>query len=51
MDWNRIEGNWKELKGKLKEQWGHPRMLISTKSRANATSWKAKSSAAESQPI
>jgi uncharacterized protein YjbJ (UPF0337 family) len=22
MDWNRIEGNWKQLKGKVKEQWG-----------------------------
>ena len=22
MDWNRIEGNWKQLKGN-KEQWGH----------------------------
>ena len=23
MDWNRIEGNWKQLKGKIKEQWGY----------------------------
>jgi uncharacterized protein YjbJ (UPF0337 family) len=22
MDWNRIEGNWKEFKGKVKEAWG-----------------------------
>jgi uncharacterized protein YjbJ (UPF0337 family) len=22
MDWNRIEGSWKELKGKAKETWG-----------------------------
>jgi uncharacterized protein YjbJ (UPF0337 family) len=22
MDWNRIEGNWKQFKGKVKEQWG-----------------------------
>jgi uncharacterized protein YjbJ (UPF0337 family) len=22
MNWNRIEGNWKQLKGKAKEQWG-----------------------------
>ena len=22
MDWNRIEGNWKQVKGKVKEQWG-----------------------------
>jgi uncharacterized protein YjbJ (UPF0337 family) len=23
MDWNRVEGNWKQLKGKAKEQWGN----------------------------
>ncbi|MBX3606463.1 MAG: CsbD family protein [Piscinibacter sp.] len=22
MDWNRIEGNWKQLKGKVQEKWG-----------------------------
>jgi uncharacterized protein YjbJ (UPF0337 family) len=22
MDWNRIEGNWRQFKGKVKEQWG-----------------------------
>ena len=22
MDWNRIEGNWKLAKGRIKEQWG-----------------------------
>lgn len=22
MDWNRIEGNWKQLKGKIQAQWG-----------------------------
>ncbi len=22
MDWNRIEGNWKQFKGKIKETWG-----------------------------
>jgi uncharacterized protein YjbJ (UPF0337 family) len=22
MDWNRVEGNWKETKGKIKEKWG-----------------------------
>lgn len=22
MDWDRIEGGWKEFKGKVKEQWG-----------------------------
>ena len=22
MDWNRIEGNWKQFKGQVKEKWG-----------------------------
>jgi uncharacterized protein YjbJ (UPF0337 family) len=22
MDWNRIEGNWKQAKGKIQEKWG-----------------------------
>ena len=22
MDWNRIEGNWKQTKGRIKEKWG-----------------------------
>jgi uncharacterized protein YjbJ (UPF0337 family) len=22
MDWDRIEGNWKETKGKIKQKWG-----------------------------
>lgn len=22
MDWNRVEGNWKQLKGKIRTQWG-----------------------------
>ena len=22
MNWDRIEGNWKQVKGKIKEQWG-----------------------------
>jgi uncharacterized protein YjbJ (UPF0337 family) len=22
MDWNRVEGNWKQLKGKAKQEWG-----------------------------
>jgi uncharacterized protein YjbJ (UPF0337 family) len=22
MDWNRVEGNWKVAKGKIKEKWG-----------------------------
>jgi uncharacterized protein YjbJ (UPF0337 family) len=23
VDWDRIQGNWKQLKGKMREQWGH----------------------------
>lgn len=23
MNWDRIEGNWKQMKGKVKEQWGN----------------------------
>lgn len=22
MDWNRVEGSWKQIKGKVKEKWG-----------------------------
>jgi uncharacterized protein YjbJ (UPF0337 family) len=22
MDWNRVEGNWKKLRGRAKQQWG-----------------------------
>ena len=22
MDWNRVEGNWKQVKGRVKEKWG-----------------------------
>jgi uncharacterized protein YjbJ (UPF0337 family) len=22
MDWNRVEGNWKQVKGMVREQWG-----------------------------
>ena len=23
MDWDRVQGSWKQMTGKLKEQWGH----------------------------
>lgn len=23
MDWNRVEGNWKQFKGRVKEKWGN----------------------------
>ncbi len=22
MDWNRVEGNWKQIKGRIRERWG-----------------------------
>jgi hypothetical protein len=22
MDWNRVEGNWKQIKGQIQEKWG-----------------------------
>lgn len=27
MDWNRVEGNWKEVKGKVKDKWESLRTL------------------------
>jgi uncharacterized protein YjbJ (UPF0337 family) len=26
VDWNRVEGNWKQVKGKVKEKWAHSPM-------------------------
>jgi uncharacterized protein YjbJ (UPF0337 family) len=23
MDWNQVEGNWKQIKGQIKEKWGN----------------------------
>ena len=31
MDWNRIEGNWKQAKGKIKEKWGASQTTIWTR--------------------
>jgi uncharacterized protein YjbJ (UPF0337 family) len=28
MDWNRVEGNWKQMKGKIKERYGIARDQI-----------------------
>jgi len=28
MNWDRIEGNWKQFKGKAKEKWGKSPMMI-----------------------
>ncbi len=43
MDWNRIEGNWKQLKGKIKEQWGNLTDDDLDKLPASANNLKAKS--------
>jgi hypothetical protein len=39
MDWKRVEGNWNEVKGKVKEKWRISlRTTTSLPSTANATS-------------
>jgi uncharacterized protein YjbJ (UPF0337 family) len=38
MNWDRIEGNWKQFKGKAKQKWGELTTTSSTSSRASATS-------------
>ena len=30
MNWDRVEGNWKQVKGKVKEQWGRLTMTTLT---------------------
>ena len=46
MDWNRVEGNWKQVKGKVKESGANSQTTISTWSPASATSSKARSRSA-----
>ena len=43
MDWNRIEGNWKQTKGKIKEKWGQLTDDDLTQVDGNASSSKARS--------
>jgi hypothetical protein len=38
MDWNRVEGNWKEVKGKVKEKWCNSLTMTSLRSTDNASS-------------
>ena len=38
MDWNQVEGNWKEFQGKVKEKWASLLTTISLQSMANAIS-------------
>ena len=28
MDWNRVEGNWKQVAGKVKEKWGKAERIV-----------------------
>ena len=41
MNWDRIEGNWRQFKGKAKEQWGKLTDDDVTSSPASATRWSA----------
>ena len=45
MDWNRVEGNWKQVKGKVKEKWGKLTDDDLDVVAASATSSKARSGA------
>ena len=46
MDWNRIEGNWKEAKGKIKQKWGQ----LTDDDLASAINWRERSSRAAAWP-
>jgi hypothetical protein len=40
MDWDRVEGNWKQFKGRVKEKWGNPPMTIWTALPVVAINWR-----------
>ena len=40
MDWNRVEGNWKQFKGQVKEKWGNSPTTTSTRSKVIAINWR-----------
>ena len=42
MDWNRVEGNWKQFRGSVKEKWATSPMTISMSSTADASNWKGR---------
>ena len=46
MDWNRVEGNWKQVKGQVKEKWGKLTDDDLTALTAAAISSKARSKSA-----
>ena len=50
MDWNRVEGNWKQVKGKVKEHGGSSPTMILMLSAAAVTSWKARSRSGMATP-
>jgi hypothetical protein len=39
MNWDRIEGNWKEFKGKIQKKWGKLTGEISLSSRGKERNW------------
>ena len=46
MDWNRFEGSWKQMKGKVKEQWGKLTADDLDMINGSASSWRAGSRSA-----
>ena len=50
MDWNRVEGNWKQVKGKVKEKWGKLTDDDLTASTVAAISSKARSRSVMASP-
>jgi hypothetical protein len=46
MGWNRIEGNWKEAKAKIKQKWGQ----LTDDDLASAINWREGSSSAAAWP-
>jgi hypothetical protein len=50
MDWDRVEGNWKEAKGKIKQKWVNSPTTISRRSMAAASNWRVKSNNATDWP-
>ena len=50
MDWNCMEGNWKQTAGKIKEKWGKLPTMISHKSTVSVNNSREKSRSATALP-
>mgnify|MGYP003694081823 CR=1 FL=1 len=51
MNWDRIEGNWKQVRGKVQQQWGKlTDDDLTTGLKAAASSWSARSRSATASP-